>query len=693
MNKIMKLNHLSLSCFLVFMLGACATSSEQEYKTGKSYLHDEAIKQGKTSISGGKLLSAENNKQSSAMTYLSTLEASTNNHNVANDLTTLFSESEFVQITADDLPLKDYLHYVMGELLSVSYILGEKVKSDNKTVTLNLQQDISKRKLFTVSESVLSERGYVIRFDEGIYYIHEAEGGAQGTIAYGYGNNIENVPVSTTDIVQMVPFDFGFQTQLSLVLQSIAKIKVTPDPLHGAFIIRGKRREVIKAIEFIKLMDRPNYKNREIGVYKSTYVSVEEIKTKLTELMKQEGLGVADENKADKAISIVTMERTGTSIFFAPNKKILERINFWVSQIDRPLSGNELQYFYYQPQFSRATDLGDSLSALIGGGSSEIGSSTSATSQNNSANNSSNSTRKKASSNRVAKSAANNQMKLVVDERANALIFHTTGEKYQQLMPMIKRLDVMPKQVILEVLIAEVTLTDEFKQGVEFAFNSGNYGVSTTGAFMGEGFGGLSYLLKGADGQLAINLLQTNSLVNIVSRPSLVVRDGVNASITVGTDIPIIGATTSDPIGGEQQTTAIEYRKTGVELDVLPTINAQGVVIMEINQKISNEVDAGGTSVISPSVFERTIKTEVVAESGQTVILGGLISENRTNKDSKVPFFGDLPFIGGLFRADDDKGDKTELVVLVTPRIIESADEWMDVKSKFSLGFTELIVE
>ena len=175
---------------------------------------------------------------------------------------------------------------------------------------------------------------------------------------------------------------------------------------------------------------------------------------------------------------------------------------------------------------------------------------------------------------------------------------------------------------------------------------------------------------------------------DILSRPSLVVRDGASATITVGTDIPIVGETTSDPINGENQTTKIEYRKTGVELAVTPTVNAQGIVIMEIKQKISNEVEAGSTVAVSPSVFERSIDTEVIAQSGQTIILGGLISDNRTKKDSRVPFFADLPIIGNLFKAKTDAGDKTELVVLVTPRVIESTNQWAEIKQLFdsSLG-------
>jgi len=126
--------------------------------------------------------------------------------------------------------------------------------------------------------------------------------------------------------------------------------------------------------------------------------------------------------------------------------------------------------------------------------------------------------------------------------------------------------------------------------------------------------------------------------------------------------------------------------RTGVKVAVTPTINAQGIVSMVISQENSNQVD-GGTSVEgNPSIFDRSITTEVVAESGQTVILGGLISENVTNNGSAVPFLGSLPVVGGLFGTKTDNKTKTELVIMVTPRIVESSSQWDDLKARFSQG-------
>ena len=242
---------------------------------------------------------------------------------------------------------------------------------------------------------------------------------------------------------------------------------------------------------------------------------------------------------------------------------------------------------------------------------------------------------------------------------------------------------------MLEVVIAEVKLTGSFAKGVNFALKNGPSGdrAETFSFASKEGF---SYSVIGLDGNININLNQTDGLINVLSRPTILVRDGVSASISVGDDIPTVGSTTSDPINGERETTTIQYRKTGVDLSVTPTINAQGTVIMSIEQNISN-ISPDGLSVSgSPSVFERKISTEVVAADGQSVMLGGLISENKSSNASAIPVLGSLPLLGHLFRSDSESTDKTELVVLVTPKIISNTDEWERIQQSFIKGLENI---
>jgi general secretion pathway protein D len=280
---------------------------------------------------------------------------------------------------------------------------------------------------------------------------------------------------------------------------------------------------------------------------------------------------------------------------------------------------------------------------------------------------------------------------MVVDDRSNTVVFFGTGKEYQAMLPMIKRLDVMPKQVLLEATIAEVSMTDEFALGLEFALKSGKFSASTKGALGAADIGGLklSYL-DGLD-EVFANLRQSDSRINVLSNPSIVVRDGVEANISVGNDIPTQGATTTNP-NTDSQTITVVYRKTGVNLSVTPTINAQGLVVLQISQNISNQAKSGGLPN-SPAIYERTIQTEVIAQSGQTILLGGLISDNRTETETKVPFFGDLPLIGGLFRSDSKDGTKTELVILITPKVIDRPEHWHNIRNRLTEGLNYLAID
>jgi general secretion pathway protein D len=251
---------------------------------------------------------------------------------------------------------------------------------------------------------------------------------------------------------------------------------------------------------------------------------------------------------------------------------------------------------------------------------------------------------------------------------------------------LLKQLDVLPKQVMLDIIIAEVTLQDEFKYGVEWALQQSEVTLTTQGAFGATSIGGIGLVINGNKGPLNASLLETSSLVNVLSTPTLLVRDGVQASINVGSDISVVGATTIDPINSARQTTATEYRKTGVDVTVTPTINARGVVIMEVKQSISNSIPNSSGAGGNPDIFERSIATEVVANSGQTVLLGGLISEDSSRGANGVPGLSKLPVLGHLFEGGADTASRTELIMLITPKVLDDTEAWDAVTSEFRSG-------
>ncbi len=224
-NSINVIKNVSLGLLIAVTLSACASAPQQKRAVGHSYLKNSAISSVTSNDTMKKSKVLEGNL-ANEMQVLSPYKKEHNLNKPTIDLTEQFSALKMVKITADELPLEDYLHHVLGELLGVNYILGDKVKSASQNITLNLQEPISQQKLFTISETLLAERGYIIRFNDDIYYIHDTEGkGAKGNLVYGYGNKIDDVPNSSLDIMQMIPFDYGVQSQLTLIIKSLAKVK------------------------------------------------------------------------------------------------------------------------------------------------------------------------------------------------------------------------------------------------------------------------------------------------------------------------------------------------------------------------------------------------------------------------------------------------------------------------------------
>ncbi|WP_434950906.1 type II secretion system protein GspD [Shewanella sp. HL-SH4] len=669
----------------IMLINGCANSQQADNRPAKkldsSYLVSTHV-DGKPVVNNNAVVQESLNEQDVNTSLIRVPSLVKNKVGFSNDeaIADSFSAQPTMTIAADNMPLNDFLHYSFGELLQTSYVLSQNLADDSNSVTLNLQEKISPQKLFSLVEQLLLQRNIGIKRQNEVLYIHKLGAESGQATAVGYGRTVDSVP-NAINVQQIVPLRYLINTNSLATLRDITGVGTAADVSQGVLFLTGTRDQVVRSLELLVLLDSPGSISRNIGFLKLMYVDTDTFIKAITEILQNEGI-MGEGSSRDNRISLVPISQLGAVAVFASEADFINRVEFWAKQIDKPSKGNEKQYFVYTPKFARASDLGQSVSALISGRSvssqqAEQSSVDKAAAIENTAANQS-----------KISSASNAEINMVVDERSNALIFYTSGPEYQSILPLVSRLDVMPKQVVLEVSIVEVTLTEEFKFGVDMAFSSGNFNLSN--AFGAAEIGGS--VLKWASGGNSIDAqaFESNKWVNVLSKPSLLVRDGVSATIQVGTDIPVVGKTTTDPTNGV--TKSVEYRKTGIELTVTPTINAQGVVIMTISQSNSNQVDGGADVEGNPQIFERSIDTEVVAESGQTVILGGLISENSNDNKSGLPWLSQIPVFGNLFGTTTESKVKTELVIMVTPKVIQRSDEWNEVKEQFSKGlqFIEL---
>lgn len=688
----LSLRKMTLAILLTFAVSSCATipmtgvdatadipEAGEKYDLGSSYLQ------------GDDLVEAQQNNADNATSASELDAASINEHGQIHSMTSMsrdqvnlnkqeadlrFDDTNELTVTVNDMPLKSFLHYAFGELLAIDYVIGEGV-SDNK-VTLNVANKITARKLFEVSTQVLQQQGVGLRYNDGIYYVYQLPTGQKSSTAMGFGRRLADVPQNAGEILQIVPLKYGVKMSVQNTLLSLIDAKVTQDYEQGALFIQGDREQIVRAIELIRLLDVPSYRGKYISMISPTYISLDEFTLSLTKLLKTEGIDVADAGLNRGSVSFVSLPQLGAITVFSPEKDLLDRVEYWAQQIDKPSKGTDRQYHIYVPKLARASDLGESIAPLISGvASPSAPNGLTAKDTKDSALMSANTDTSK-----NINVSSNDKMTMVVDERSNSLIFYSTGSEYQAMLPLIRRMDILPKQVLLNVTIAEVKLTGEFKRGFEFALNSGKFSATTKGNLGLSDIAGATLGWASGAEELLGKFIDQNSQVNILSKPSLLVRDGTEASINVGDKIPVSsGSSTSG--SGDVITENISYRETGIKLKVKPTVNAQGVVIMVINQEISNQLAGQVGKGDNPVFFERSLSTEVVAESGQTILLGGLISEDSSNSNTGVPFLKTIPLLGALFESESKSKNKTELVIMVTPKIVERAGQWQGILNQF----------
>lgn len=298
------------------------------------------------------------------------------------------------------------------------------------------------------------------------------------------------------------------------------------------------------------------------------------------------------------------------------------------------------------------------------------------------------------------------EVKVVADTENNALVIWASSRNYEKIMDALRKLDVSSRQVLVEATIAEVVLRGTLQFGLRWWFQGGigGYGqtaalkqrqnlkledlsaVSSTGTDTGTGTGtsavsalenlGFSYVISNGDRvvKLLLQALASESKVNVLSAPSVMVADNQQANITVGEQVPIQG--TSYLTSNSFATQSIEYKDTGVLLQVRPQVNAGGMVTMDIKQQVINPgayATVGNTQ--QPTFLQRSVESKVTVQSGQTLVLGGLIRDSNTNNRDGVPILYKLPVLGWFFGARNDETNRTELLVLITPRVIETEQD------------------
>ena len=591
---------------------------------------------------------------------------------------------EPVRVSFHDVPLVPFINEVFGEELGMSFVISPGLREKTDLVTLKLTEPLPPRQLFATVRRVLREYGVDLReVEEGILsFAPSQEAASRDVPLLVSGRALPDVPPSHRTIFQLVPLKVVRGPQVRGWLKEAfdrQDLTILEDPDRNALLLKGNADMLARALAMVEVLDQPLLRGRHGVIIEPDFMQANELADALNSVLRAEGYESSLNVGVGGSVIILALQSVNKVVAFAADQGTLDHVGEWALALDtsRKESIDEA-VFTYEVRNTQAAELTETLNQILGAG---LGAAPSPEPREGQTDRKEGGEpRETAGQSQPAGSAGG---RIVVDKNRNMLLFRGTGKEWAEVRSVIEKLDRSVPSVLIEVLIAEVTLTDEEKTGFEFqlrgALGSRGLTAGTLGA-LGISAGGLSFTLDSAGQTRAVlNLFYKDDRVVIRSRPRLLVKSGETASIDVGNEIPVITriSDSEQQVGGTTNVLQeVSYRKTGVQLEIKPLVQANGLVDLQISQQLSEARPSADTSLAgSPTILNRRISTSLTLRDGGSLLMGGLISGSQSAGETGVPVLGRLPGIGRLFRTDAVQEDRTELMVMVTPYVIADHEE------------------
>ena len=616
-----------------------------------------------------------------------------------------------VSVNVESLPIPVFANEVFGNMLGLNVNIDPKVAKLQELVTLQTSESQKPRELFLLARQVLADYGVAVDVEGNLVQLRMLEKGASATPPLIIsGRALPQVPVTHRPVFQLVELEVVRSGDASRWLSTLfgSEIKVQEESLRNAVLISGKPAQVRQAIEALRVFDRPLMRGRISMRLEPAFMSAEQLADRLVEVLNVQGYGASRSLGAPSSVLVIPVATVNSVLLFASSQEVMEYTISWARELDRPnTTGGSQSMFYYQVKNTKAADLAQVLSGSMSiersqqtqsaSGSTAVSSTTAAAGAQGTQASSQNSGRTQVQSGAFGG--------LLVDEPRNALIFQGDPTQWERMLTLIRQMDRAPRQVMVEVTIAEVTLEKGDQFGVSWLARNGFGrfdGTGTFGPLSGSSSdsdsssgSGLTYLLDVAgQNRFTLTALANDSRVNILSVPRLLVKSGNEANIDIGTEVPTISMTTTSAQttdGSSNLLQSIQYRKTGIILRIKPTVYSDDRIDLDISQEVSEAMPVSEDSAISsPSIFNRGLNTTLSLRDGGSVVMAGLMSERLTKSNSGVPLLKDIPVLGNLFKSQSRNSSKTELVLMIVPYIIES-DDRASVVSQAVINRLELL--
>lgn len=612
----------------------------------------------------------------------------------------------------DDADLAEVVKVILSDILKQNYVFSPKVGGK---VTLQTTQALTKDELIPTLEMLLGMNNAALIKDGEVFRIEPTSEAAYSTdfLSRGkYGFQVRVIPVRYVSVENITEV-------LKPLLQEKTVLNI--DKARNLLVVSGSSDELSRVQDMVNTFDVDVLKGRSFGIFPLAHVEPETIIEELETVF----------NKTEDStfVQFLSIERLNAVLAITQQAKYLRDVETWVLRLDKANTSAGGGVNVYKVQHADAVELATTLNDIFTGASTskrrnkvaKVAPGQDAGQVTNKPDTPTPSERPQPARSlgaggldgdpHIANIGSN--VRIIPDEPNNSVIVVSTAQEYEVIRSVITQLDIIPLQVLIDATIVSVTLTDNLQYGIQWFlthFNDGTNVVSTGGgastaaiaAAAATGGFGYSFVNNSNTIRAVLNAQAQDNKLNVISSPSLMVLNNQEASIQVGDEIPLRTTESTNTNAGSGastnpiQTSSIQQRKTGVKLKVKPRVNASGLVIMDIEQSVETAINTTTSNIDSPTIQSREITSNVAVHSGETIVLGGLIDENSTNNKTGVPLLHQLPIIGTLFGSNTRNQTKTELVVLITPRVVKSRQDSGLIASEFRrklTGIYEIPVE
>lgn len=542
-----------------------------------------------------------------------------------------------VEISLVNASVEAAAQAVLADALGLKYVIGEGVQGQ---ITIQSTGPVSKSVLLELFEAALASNDARISKKGEVVTILR---GSSGSRTFRSANSAQNGGAT----IVVAPLRHISATQMATLLEPLTEegLNVVTDRSRNLLLLSGPTIQLEASIDALNLFDVDVLRGKSIGLVRLESAEPQDIAEELTVIFENREGGMLE-----GVIEFVPNNRLNSVLIITSRSQYLNDAQKWIRELDRSASATKRTTEIYALKNRDATEIAKVLDQLLG----EIASTSSGEQSN--------------------ESSAGARSRVAADTERNALIVRALRSEHVTLRRLLSELDSAPHQVLLEATIAEVTLNDEVSLGVRWFFGKSGKSSTFTDATNGSiaaNFPGFSSVFSTTGVDAVLSALAGVTDVKIISSPTLMVLDNKEAVLQIGDQVPV-ATRTSQGTGGPNApiVTNVEYRDTGVILRVRPQIGASGRVSLEISQEVSDVTSTKTSGIDSPTIRQRQISTSVVLTDGATLALGGLVQESNSRADSKVPGAGDFPVLGALFRNRDSRRLRTELLILIRPRIV-----------------------